>query len=679
MKQVWPLHAIALLFFALLGGAYYFHSSNYLADPDRYFHLALSRHMVEDHDPLPRTLPQVQGLHWDRYFPDKEFLFHQLTSLGYRLHGESGVIGITLFVAFLNIVLLYFLSTRFVNPYLAFIATLVGISSPYFCTRETMLRPHVLAIFFFLLMLFGILERRRFLTATATAMLALSYHALVIPLTLMISALLTFLLFPEKNSRNWKLLFWSFFGLVIGILLNPYFPSNLRMTWIHLKIPDLIQSGFAGLNFGQELYPLNTRVFRYLFWGDALIFFFALLSFKKDEKNLLDRQNKFFLTLASAAFFLASLECPRGGEYWAPISAVLLALLFKISASTRFFQLGIALASLFLPLSYFTSHFLMPAPQKKEILQSQVIPALDQVPQGAFLFHCEWDAAPRIFYQRPDLRFIDILDPSFLYFADEQEFLARQSLLDGNLPDPYGLIHNAFHAEYVLCKNPTVIRELQRDPDFSQLYPPLNPQDIASSPYALFRTNPMPVKNFLSHFRIAFIPANKKNFRAKNPKDATNFIEVAAEKSSYLNLFPIFKQHENQEVLKGDALCALTKTNAKEIANHKEAAYLAVGGGRNLRVWRNGKPLYSSEWAFPQARRIHVLVPIKGGIKEGDEFELMSCSSRDAPYWGIALSLWSEKDLRSLCKKKTAQNTWEFSGGDSDSCLGPILTRKEDE
>ena len=51
-------------------------------DPDRSYHYALSRVVAEQG--VPRTLPQVTGIGWDKAFFDKEFLWHQLTGLGYH-------------------------------------------------------------------------------------------------------------------------------------------------------------------------------------------------------------------------------------------------------------------------------------------------------------------------------------------------------------------------------------------------------------------------------------------------------------------------------------------------------------------------------------------------------------------------------------------------------------------
>jgi hypothetical protein len=65
-----------------------------------------------------------------------------------------------------------------------------------------------------------------------------------------------------------------------------------------------------------------------------------------------------------------------------------------------------------------------------------------------------------------------------------------------------------------------------------------------------------------------------------------------------------------------------------------------------------------------------------------DHFSIISCSAKEADYWGVAASFWTKQELESVCaeKHKTAGNSkpdpfqWEYIGSNSESCLGPILS-----
>ncbi len=85
-------HVIALLILAGIGIANLNLNFAYTNDPDRYYHFAISRQMKETGKLYVREIPQIKGIHWDEYFPDKEFLFHQFTGLGYRIGGENGAL-----------------------------------------------------------------------------------------------------------------------------------------------------------------------------------------------------------------------------------------------------------------------------------------------------------------------------------------------------------------------------------------------------------------------------------------------------------------------------------------------------------------------------------------------------------------------------------------------------------
>jgi hypothetical protein len=98
--------------------------------------------------------------------------------------------------------------------------------------------------------------------------------------------------------------------------------------------------------------------------------------------------------------------------------------------------------------------------------------AISTLPEakGGKVFTCQWDAGAYLLFARPDLRFVDILDPSFLWQVDPPKFLARQRLMRGESKDPHGDLRRVFHADYVLCGTPELIVQMVQDPaHFRQL------------------------------------------------------------------------------------------------------------------------------------------------------------------------------------------------------------------
>ena len=179
-RVVWPALVAAVM--ALYYWLFFFPprlvGSN---DPDRYYHLGLTQ-LMSGHG-LLRTLPQAEDIGWGRHFPEKEFLFHALTRFADWLGGLDAVMLLVPILGTAIILTLYWTLSRVCRPWQAMLfATLIPLAYPVFIFRLTILRPHLLAILFFALLLLAILRRRDWLVASACAGFALSYHAFYIPM-----------------------------------------------------------------------------------------------------------------------------------------------------------------------------------------------------------------------------------------------------------------------------------------------------------------------------------------------------------------------------------------------------------------------------------------------------------------------------------------------------------------
>src|SRR5271154_895359 len=86
--------------------------------------------------------------------------------------------------------------------------------------------------------------------------------------------------------------------------------------------------------------------------------------------------------------------------------------------------------------------------------------AIQAIPPGpSKVYNCDWNYGSFLLWQRPDLRFVDLLDPRFLEVAPEK-FEAKRHIDLGDEPDVPGVLVRLFHADYVLCSNPNVERAL---------------------------------------------------------------------------------------------------------------------------------------------------------------------------------------------------------------------------
>jgi hypothetical protein len=432
-------------------------------DPDRYYHLGLAA-ITAEHG-LPRTLPQVEDLGWGHYFPDKEFLFHAATGAAEWLAGPSGVMFVVPASGIAIVLCLYWGLRRVLTPARAAAWLLPAILfSPVLLFRMTMLRPHLFAIFFFCLLLVAILRGRGWLAALAAAGYALSYHALYIPLLVIGIA---FLLPWPGQSRVRGCWAWASAGLLVGTILNPYFPSTLVMSWLHLKLALGIGAA-PGLRSGEEVQAISLREsVHYFGFLPLALLGAAALAWRRRLRPSPENAGLWFLLLLSAALTAMSLKNSRATEYAMP-SVILLVGYALAEARHQGRWLGAAVAAVVLVQGnaswiYYADCWYRPQGGDSPAYMAAVS-LLPPEARGSKVFNCQWEAGSYLLFLRPDLRFVDLLEPAMLWQANPRRYLLRTRLIFGLEAEPWKVLREEFHADYVLCGTPAMNAQMAADP-----------------------------------------------------------------------------------------------------------------------------------------------------------------------------------------------------------------------
>ncbi|MCX6116349.1 MAG: hypothetical protein NT027_02315, partial [Proteobacteria bacterium] len=442
------------------------------SDPDRYYHYAVSKITAETF--APKELPQIFGLGWDSFFVEKEFLFHLYTGFAYGLAQEKGVVLACLLLGIgvlISVFLVCIRPNQSHREWTALILTLsICLSSGRFANRMFTVRPHVLATLIVILLLGALLSRRRYLTFLLSFLFALAYHAFYIPVMLSILGVVV-AVFVEKSKSGTlpraalNCLYATLGGIVVGGILNPYFPSNFVIGYQVLMIA-LISTGLSISEFGNELLPLNGTqlIMQYggyyaLLFGGVAFYGYRIIAYRMEKKSDLEScdQSKaeFFESLLSFAAFsmfsLISVHSPRGIEFMVPFAAIALSRSFHFGGRIPWKILAIACAL-----------FIVQFPKNKVLAWSEVIwddflkpenervkslEAFAKIPHSTEkirVVNCNWDLSPYLFYARPDLRFVDILDPSLLYARNSELYSMRKSMLSAEAPDAWGLLREGF-------------------------------------------------------------------------------------------------------------------------------------------------------------------------------------------------------------------------------------------
>jgi hypothetical protein len=446
-------------------------------DPDRYYHLALSRMMVE-HGGLLRVLPQVEDLGWGRYFPDKEFLFHALGGTAYWLAGADGVLAIPPLCGIAVALCLYWVLLRVLSPArAALLVAPVLLTSCAFLFRLSILRPHLLAILCFCLLLAALLRGRPWLAAVATAGFALAYHALYIPvIVLVVSACVRW----EDPQRARRCMVFALCGLVVGVIVNPYFPSTLLMTLEHLKIA--LGVGLPpGLQSGTELQPIRASDF--IDWFPLLPIALAAALWVRRREAIPGQAAAFrFLCLLAVVLSALCLKSSRAAEYAIPTAVLLLGhALSRLPTRAMVATVALVLAAqAHAAWVYYDDSFNRPQGGDSGWYFS-AISKLPAEPRGAKVFNCEWATGSYLLLARPDLRFVDLLEPAFLWQVDRPKYVRRQNLEFGADPDPRRTLREVFHADYVVCANKGLVRQMRADPRHFEALPPVEPDEPLQS------------------------------------------------------------------------------------------------------------------------------------------------------------------------------------------------------
>lgn len=647
-----------------------------MSDPDYFYHVALSKQIMTSG--FPETVPQAKDIGWSVQFIDKEYLYHVITTFFYTYFGESGIRATSLIFFAISSCVLLFHSLKALGARLFLFPLLLIALDPYFIRRMIMVRPQTLAVMLFIFIVLGFVSNKKYMILIASFLFALSYHGLQIPVILIAASLFTAFVAQPKFL---KLGGFCALGLIAGCLIHPYFPGNLSfLTQITNIVRDTTAT--ASLPYGGEIYPWKTS--EYLHYSLILGIVFALamstighLSESQREEDKKDFSLVMFLTVAFSLYLCVSFLTPRGREYLIPTAVFLAVQVLRHTPITGTVLVTIMSCS---QLFILRDRFDFVAP-KEAPGRDQLFMALDKIPEDekAHVLNCNWSNSPYIMYKRPNLTFVDLLDPSFLLLSNKSLHEARYDMLSGKMPDLRFIVNDVFKAKYVLCDNYTNNLSFDNDPHFERIYPAVN---IAKS------------KDVYSIFKIkepTLLPQFQREFEYSLPDARDIWTPIAAEFKSTKQTLPT--SHVNfLSSLSKDVLTVKSENNKERIANclfvrpkdvsaHVGAQFIGLGGGPNIRLWVNDVPLYENDGEPERQKSIGLLVPLEKPLKATDKVEAMICPGVVQSYFGFTMSFWSGEQLSQICQERVpsandteAAPAWKYKGVNEKNCLAPFVT-----
>lgn len=257
-------------------------------------------------------------------------------------------------------------------------------------------------------------------------------------------------------ARNRTLFFASCLGSVAGLVINPYFPTNISFYLIqiyHIAIVtyhELLPVGSEWLPRGPSLISFNLFSML-LFCAASILFFFRPLFPAKSAPQARTR-NEWLLFFISLFFLMLTLKSARHGEYFTPFASLFSALVlvpYLVDTSRqRLEDIAIKYLSggffrLFGVLTLVSLFFLVLLNSAKDVVHAFRAGQLIETYQGAALFlqnhtkkneivfHDSWDTFYPLWYYNQHNRYISGFDPTFLFIKNPELFWAYERIIQG--------------------------------------------------------------------------------------------------------------------------------------------------------------------------------------------------------------------------------------------------------
>lgn len=447
--------------------------TNSLPSVDSYFHVQISAIMGSQGLVL-KNFPWAVCSIWTDSFFDKEWLFHvwliPFIFLFGKFTGAKVAVLTTVFIVATawGLLLRHVGIRKYIFPAMCFMLFIAGC---LFFERLTFCRSFLFALIFFPLAICFVLRGSRIGLMTVSYLYAISHTGSwqLLPVVLVFDI-----------ARKWKeedsfkitdfMSLWVLAGLIAGLILNPYFPANMKGLFIQnvmvLKI-RLLGLGNDVIEQGFELYPMTfKRVMQGFIPVAALAGYTVYDALRKRKISTMDWMTLSLLILTSV-YFILTILCQRFIEYFAPLSAVFITAYWSRNGnpvSSRAKKVAFALL--------FSSIAVITVLKLKDVLyldQPKYAGAAEWIrtnaKSGEVIFTADWDDTPMLFYGAPEQRYLVFLEPYFMYLHSPENYRIWKKISDGKMLYAPDEIVGTFHSRiiFVSARRPKLIDKLDHD------------------------------------------------------------------------------------------------------------------------------------------------------------------------------------------------------------------------
>lgn len=468
-------------------------------DWDGYYHIKWSSLLWENFK-QGKWLPTFEWLPLTvlnpKDYADHHFLFHllQIPFLWFFQPVTAAKVA-AVFYSTLAIFSVYWMLFRYgVKNQLVWLAAIMTCSNAFFY-RMNMAKAPPLTIIISVLGI-HLLFQRKYLWLLPL-MFAFVWTYSLFPLLWLAAMIWTIVILWNERRFEWQPLAYTTSGMILGNIINPYFPNNIYLFVEHFTEKFKIGGDFA-VAVGGEWYP---------YYGNELLLNFpiALLAMLLGYILFIPRGGKL---PEKAAFFLAfttillasQFRSKRFAEYFPPFAILFSAFSWLAFTEIRSSEiqlesssgedqylhepkqrsewlaaarqasvwvLGIALCIFWMYNLTGLHSFGFDVPGMIDNISSnepadkyrramEWATGLDEtgaenIPKGERIFNCTWDDFPKLFFFDTKHTYVYGLDPNYLYSADPSLYTLLKELTEGKTDDPAPKIRDRFGANYIFA------------------------------------------------------------------------------------------------------------------------------------------------------------------------------------------------------------------------------------
>ena len=306
--------------------------------------------------------------------------------------------------------------------------------------------PLVIAL---LILTIYFLQRKKYLFLGITSLIFVLLHSSFIFQILIIILYFTLEKIFSKKF-DYKILLYSSSGIILGLVINPYFPNNIFMLYTQIVEVNLI----ANL-FNVEWKPWDF--FEFIKNNFLVLIYLSIAIFILFKEKTITKNKTLYFSLA-VFFFAYTILSRRMQEFLVPFSILALAL-FLNNHLERFnkdkFLKHFKVIGIILLLIIAVGNFVL---LRQDIIGNNFLFNYENcanwmssnVPKNSLIFINAY-AFPYLFFKNSNIRYTHGLDLTYSYLYNPDEFKRYMGILRGTIKDDVDWIVQDYEPDYVFA------------------------------------------------------------------------------------------------------------------------------------------------------------------------------------------------------------------------------------